>query len=253
MEFIAVKNPLKYIQCQKAFYTSAMSNLLNNIETAFGAPDKILKDDPTSTVIVIHIDSKPVVIKRANIKNIYHRCRRFFLPSRARKSWCNAHQLLQTGINTLTPLAFVEEKYGPLNGRSYFLSNYIEGKNALHYFQDESKRARWPIAIKNLIHLTTTLADNWVSHRDLNLNNIIFKDEKPWLIDLDSMCHHSFFWIAKRAAKRDRERFFQNCLETPGVSVEVCQLLTQALSQIMLNSSLERLIKKKEIKQIKGS
>jgi hypothetical protein len=237
MEFITFREKQKLIQCQKAFFTSSMSNLLNNIETAVHSPGMILKNDPTSTVVVVHIDAKPIVIKRANIKNTYHRCRRFFLPTRARKNWYNATQLLHLGINTITPIAFVEERYGPLNGRSYFLSSYIEGQSALLYFQDESKRPFWPLAIQNLINLTSQLANNWVSHRDLNLSNIIFKDEKPWLIDLDGMCKHTFFWFAKRAAKRERERFLQNCLETPGVSAEIRQLLAQALAQVMLNSS----------------
>ncbi len=230
MSLITINSWNKLIQCQKTFYTPLMAGILNNIEQAMQCPLKILKSDQTSTVVVVEVGAQLLVIKRANTKSVIHYLRRLFLPSRARKNWQNAEKLQQLGISTFSPIALIEERIGPLRGRSYFLCTYIEGTPALEYFRDKSKRTTWALAARNLVTLSERLAQNWVSHRDLNLSNIIFTAEKPSLIDLDAMRQYASPRIAARAARRERHRFLQNCLETPGVSAEINSLLQAAFS-----------------------
>ena len=45
-------------------------------------------------------------------------------------SWANTLRLEFLGINTLKPVALIEERFGPLRGRAYFNSRYLGGDDA---------------------------------------------------------------------------------------------------------------------------
>ncbi len=231
MAIVSIHNWRQFILCQKEFYTSDMQSVLQNLDYLIENPYKVLKDDPASTVVVIKVDGHSLVVKRANIKDWTYKVRRFFACSRAMKNWRNAHKLLKMGVPTFTPIAIKEERYGPFKLRSYFICTYIQGIDALHFFAKGAKpQSSWKnvaVSISNIIDL---LAKHWISHRDLNPSNIILVDNQPWLIDLDSMRQHHFHAFAKRGAKRERARFMENWLDSPGVAPETIDLFQEVLT-----------------------
>lgn len=223
----------KYIECQKAHYSAAMQRILENIDEAIEQPWKILKNDATSTVVVLKVDDRLIVVKRANTKNIIHFCRRLWWRTRAKKNWQFALKLNQIGVNTVEPIAYIEERYGWLKGRCYFIANYLAGIEARYYFDRNSPyKAKWPIVAHQLAEIIHKLSAYWISHRDLNLTNIIVLDDKPWLIDLDSMRTH---WWRKSAVKgmlRERHRLLENWLDFPDLSPEVCHLFKRFFKEL---------------------
>lgn len=215
----------KYILCENTFYTPSMQALLQDIDHVIAHPESVLKNDRTSTVVLVKVDEKWLVIKRANTKDWTHGVRRLFSLSRAKKNWINATKLLSLGVKTFTPIAMVEERWGPFKGRSYFICSYIEGIDALHYFSSNSPyQALWPEVVQKINHLINTLSEHWISHRDLNLSNIIMVNHEPWLIDLESMREHKFLALAKRGAKRECLRFMENLKDTQEITFETKML-----------------------------
>ncbi|MBN9286593.1 MAG: hypothetical protein J0H47_01550 [Gammaproteobacteria bacterium] len=224
----------RLIHCRKEYFSSAMQDLLQNIDFYIDRkPWRVLKNDPTSTVVVLKVDDNYVVVKRANTKGWAHILRRFFTCSRAKKNWRNASMLLDIGIPTFSPIALMEERWGPLKWRSYFICSYIQGTEALEYFSrtDEPQEQTKEIATK-IARMLQTLAKHWISHRDINLSNIILVDGEPWLIDLDSMRQHRFSFIATRGARRERERFINNCSDTPIILPEVLSLFGTIFNEL---------------------
>ncbi len=225
MSIVRIHESSKTIFCVKAYYTKAMQQVLNDIDKAMRSPIKVLKDDATSTVVVIEIDGNKVVIKRANTKGFMHRIRRLFLPTRARKNWYFANKLNSIGINTFTPIALKEERFFYLKGRSYLLCSYIEGIDALHYFAYGAlPKPQFTLVANRILAMMQRLAKHWLTHRDLNLSNIILVNDEPWLIDLDAMKAHVFSFFAQRGAKRERARFMENWLEAPNVMPQTVAL-----------------------------
>ncbi|MBS0287597.1 MAG: hypothetical protein JSR17_09885 [Proteobacteria bacterium] len=225
MNIVRIETWHQRILCQQSYYTERMQALLKDIDSVIANPIKVLKDDPTSTVVLVEVDGKKLVIKRANTKDWMHVIRRFFSPSRAMKNWRYAHKLLNIGVNTFTPVALKEERFGFLKGRSYLICTYIEGINARHYFTTDSLRTLHSRSIaQNIANMIDNLARHWLSHRDLNLSNILLVENEPWLIDLDSMRQHYWKFLAKRGAKRERARFMENWSETPHVSPDTVTL-----------------------------
>ncbi|MBS0290250.1 MAG: hypothetical protein JSS07_09485 [Proteobacteria bacterium] len=228
MRIIRKRNWHEKILCQENYYTPTMQKVLQDIESYIEDPVKVLKDDPTSTVVVIEVDSRLLVVKRANTKGWIHVVRRIFTPSRAMRNWQFAHKLLKIGLQTFTPVAIKEERFGPLRGRSYFMCTYIQGIDALNYFAlGATFKKEWKNVANRIALMIDKLAVHWLSHRDLNLSNIILVENQPWLIDLDSMRQHGWSYFAKRGAKRERKRFMENWSEVPQVLPETVALFRE--------------------------
>jgi serine/threonine protein kinase len=215
----------KVVHCKAAFYTPHMHTLLTNLDEAFKNSFKILKHDSSSSVALINVDEHVLVLKRSNTKDWLHFLRRLFLQSRAKKNWDFAHELLQKGLKTFEPVALVEEYYGPFKGRSYFISTYIKGKDLREYFLSIHQNSKdLKEIIQNITYLFHDLSRYGLIHRDLSLGNIILLDNQPWLIDFDSMRRYNFKYFAKRAAKRQQQRFLENCCEIPQMAPEIISI-----------------------------
>lgn len=228
-----IKTFNRYIQFERSFGEDAVLALLDNIERVMRSPWRILKDDRTSTVVVVEWNQEKWVIKRANTKSIFHACRRAFLPSRASKNWKNAKKLQSINIQSLEPIAMLEERFGVLKKRSYFICRYIDAVDALHFFTHRFEPVQpWQTVAENICKMIETLAKHRVSHRDLNLSNILIKDEQPILIDLDAMQSYRFDFLAKRAAAKEKARFMENWDETPSINSQIESLFERHLYKL---------------------
>ena len=71
---------------------------------------RTLKDGNSSTVMVVRVNDRPVVVKRYNIKGRRHGLARALRATRAARAWRNAHALLFDGVPTARPLAMLEKR-----------------------------------------------------------------------------------------------------------------------------------------------
>jgi len=109
------------------------------------------------------------------------------MPSRAAVSWKNGHLLEFNHIPTAKPLLMLENRWGAFRGRSYILTEYIEGSHAFDYFESsQSFDQRETMAIK-INALVKHLHQSGFVHGDLKAHNIWVKGNEPLLIDLDGM------------------------------------------------------------------
>lgn len=225
-----VKQWTQHIIFASKYASPALMNLLNNLDQEMLKAKHCLKDDKTSTVCLHELDGKQIVIKRSNTKNWLHAVRRNFCKSRAFRSWHNALRLIEAGIATFEPIAAVEKRWGPCKGRSYLISSYLNGKQASEVFAYGAEPTQaWNGAAGNIVTMINQLSKSFLSHRDLNLSNIILIDQKPFLVDLDSMCHFRSSFLAKFYAKQDQKRLMKNWVQLPGVHSKASQLFEKLL------------------------
>lgn len=206
---------LKGLFC--AASSRAKINIPNNMAelAALILPQNLLKNGNTCTVALAKIDSQQVVIKRYNIKNIWHAVGRAFRQSRAAKSWANAHRLIFFGISTAAPIALIEQRnfsfiFGGLRGKAYFLSEYIDAPDVTEYFAQTQHKTERAEVVKNIVTLFYKLYLLQISHGDMKSTNIKIQASQPVLIDLDSMRQHDFAALALKAHARDLRRFMRN-------------------------------------------
>ena len=167
-----------------------------------------LKDGNTATVALAQCGAQKVVIKRYNIKHFRHWLSRFWRPSRAWKSWKNAHHLAVLGIKTPKPIAVVEQRFGWLRSRAFYLSEYESAEDALAKYTQTDELSEQHV--QDFKQFFTALVYGRISHGDLKANNILLTEEGLSLIDLDAMRFHGSSRSFKKALTRDLNRFLKN-------------------------------------------
>lgn len=209
---------MRFEVCERSFDSPAMRDFLKDLDGAI-ARGHLLKDGHSATVARVDSPCGPLVVKRYNIKNGWHRLRRMFRRSRAWVSWANSHRLDFLGIKTVKPVALVEERFGPLRSRAFFVTEYVHAPDAstLEEPMEDQVRA--------IVDLLKSLSMAGVSHGDLKATNLLLSDEGAVILDLDSMTEHADADKRRTAQKRDLERFLKNWEFNPSLEQRFTDLL----------------------------
>lgn len=201
----------RFLVCERSAYDQPMQDLLKNPDALIESGE-ILKDGNSATVARVQIDGHSLVIKRYNIKGPGHALSRAFRKSRAWTSWANAFHMEFLGIPSLKPLAMLEHRFGPLRGRAYFITEYIEGPDALAFLRDTKQTNGEPEALANLLQ---NLSSSKISHGDLKATNFLMGSDGPVIIDLDAMRQHKDPEQFQKAFNKDLDRFMKNWEDQP--------------------------------------
>ena len=207
--FECKKNFTRYQVCSRQ-YCESMQGLFDDPD---GKIDKgrFLKRGNSSTVVLLEEGEKTFVVKRYNIKGLWHGVKRAVTPSRARRSWKNAHMLMSMNISTPRPVALIEKRFGPFRFTAYLVTEFVDGVDAHNLFY--SNMIRYPddsCIVDRFSHLFRSFADKGIVHGDLKATNFIVRRDSLFITDLDSMKVCRSRWFFHRAFKRDIGRFMEN-------------------------------------------
>lgn len=170
-----------------------------------------LKDGNTSTVVRTHLALLDAVIKRYNIKSVWHAFGRSWRPSRAAVSWSNAHRLQYYGILTPQPLAMMEKRFFGLRGEAYFVSAASALPDAFTFFKSASDASLRAEALRQLALTCYQFYLLQISHGDMKATNLQVNAQGGIMVmDLDSMRQHRCAKRALRAHVKDIRRLLQN-------------------------------------------
>jgi serine/threonine protein kinase len=126
-------------------------------------------------VKVIYDGDDCLVAKSFKIPHLINKIAYSFLrPSKARRSYLNALELINNNVNTPVPIACIEERKCGLFARSYYISSYIQGQSTLrdvHYCTlDQVKELAAAFAL-----YTACIHHRRILHRDYSLGNILYE------------------------------------------------------------------------------
>ncbi len=206
--------------CERRYDSPEMRELLDQIDKRMESGET-LKNGNSSTVALVDGPLGPLVVKRYNIKNAGHGIRRAFRKTRAWISWENAYRLEFLGISTLKPVALVEERFGMIRRRAYFITEYVDGPDAT-VLQDKENSVADIVSIAEILK---SLSAAGVSHGDLKASNFLLASDGAVIIDLDSMREHTNPVHRDRAEKKDIARFMKNWESIPEVGQRFAELL----------------------------
>jgi tRNA A-37 threonylcarbamoyl transferase component Bud32 len=190
------------------------------------AESQYLKQGNTCTLWRVPVDGRQLVVKRYNIKGTGHRFNRAFRQTRAAISWMNAHRLGMYGIPTARPVALVEERMGPLRGRAWFVSEYVEGDAATGLCTRQGPDPDdMQLAVTRVTGVLAQLAQCKISHGDMKGSNFILSGQQAVVIDLDSMRQHLSSLAFRQSQRRDMRRFMRNWEACPEVAAMFGELM----------------------------
>lgn len=207
----------------------------DELEPLLSAPDNaiagghIYKTGGAATVARVEHGQRTLVIKRYNIKNVLHWLKRFWRPSRAWHSWREGHRLSVLGIATPQPLAVIENRWCGLRGSAWLISEYCGEQDIIDRLAAYTEDGAVPeVEIVALVELLNALIREKISHGDLKGHNILWHQQRCYLIDLDAMQQHQSMRSFTRAYLKDRTRLLRNW--PPGSPLHT--LLDQRLPQL---------------------
>jgi tRNA A-37 threonylcarbamoyl transferase component Bud32 len=170
-----------------------------------------IKTSSISDVYRTQWAGRDVVVKRYNHVGLGHSLRHSIKGSRARRSWTNGQRLLQLGIPTPRPLAYIDEYRGALLWRSYIVTEFVDGRRLSELLEDDrvphgAKRR----LISQVLRLIDRLSVHGINHGDMKHTNILCLPGKVVLTDLDSVETHGWEWLHRRRQAVDMVRFLRD-------------------------------------------
>ena len=185
-----------------------LAPLLQNPD-AFMKAD-IIKRGNTCTVARATLNGHKLIIKRYNIKGVWHWLTRFWRPSRAWHSWLAAHRLRFWEISTPEPIALIEERLGPFRKRAWFISEEIYGPNMAEHMASHAGGEIPDSEKQSLRSLFDQLIQHRITHGDMKATNFIWANSHWAVIDLDSVMAHETEKGFQKAWAKDQTRFNAN-------------------------------------------
>ena len=200
---------------------------LKNPDLALSDPEcQIIKSDNTTTVGLIFRDSYKIAIKRYNTKNAWHRLRRTVRSSRAENCWHFTRILRSLDISVAPAVAWIQEIQVGLKGRSWFVSEFVDGISCLDHLKRDVSHAEIEKTLGEIVGILCKLRHKHISHGDLKATNILLSDQGPVLIDLDAMRQHKTESTYQQTARKDINRFLRNWQDYPVLLATARQLLS---------------------------
>jgi len=217
--FNKIKKINKTIMYDRQYESSEFQHVLLNPDVYIDHPKAlVLKAGRSSTIVKIVVDGRELVIKRYNIKNVWHGLRRCLRATRAKKSWRISQQLYASGIATPRPIAFIENTFLGFRGKSYFIMDYLDGQHLGNYFMDhQSDMQACERMAKHSLDLLRNLTRLRITQGDLKMTNMLVAKDIPYLIDFDGALEYIFTMTLRRAFKNELNRFMQNWEDTPHI------------------------------------
>ncbi|MDY0221982.1 MAG: lipopolysaccharide kinase InaA family protein [Desulfobacterium sp.] len=184
--------------------SDTMLELLNDPDSFLNhSSTEIIQNNFKSKVGIVNMDDRQLVIKRHNYKSQWHKFRRYFRPTRASRNWHYSNLLQSRGILVPTPVGFVEQRIGSLRGMSHFVYEYVEGISGETYFKHHLDcPEKVDQGMNMVVSLVLKIKNLGLIHGDIRMSNLIFKDNKLWLLDFDDMRKRSWY---KMQSTKDRD------------------------------------------------
>ena len=184
------------------------------LDRAIEQSDTVFKDDQTTTVARINIADASYVFKRYNPRSSWHRLKRAFRRSRARRCWSMSYHFQSAGLNVPEPVLMYEKRLGPIRRNAYFVNRLLGGDELLGLLPSMTAQHQESVvlAIRDAFR---AMRLHRISHGDMKASNLLWVDGALFFIDLDAARKHLTKTGWRLAARKDRKRFRKNWLGQP--------------------------------------
>ncbi len=204
-EFHCERVSPRFVACRRGAWQTGMRAFAAQPELLFET-GKVIKAGNSATVVRCTVDEQPVVIKRYNVKSVWHGVRRLLHPlPRYRRAWRNGHRMEFLRVPTAKALALVETTISPLNTVAYLVMEDCGDRDLASVVAEEGATTELARRVAGLLR---ALSNAQLVHGDTKASNFLLVDGDVRLIDLDAM-------RSGDDSRRDVARFLANWSSMP--------------------------------------
>jgi len=200
-------------------YRQRNKSVLNLSTILIDDPDRLLEEGIRLTgrgnscqIAKVEVEGKSYVLKRYDRRGWVYSFRHVFKRSRALRTWLAAWNLRVRGFSVADPLVCLEERRWRFLGRSYILSEYLEGRQSLTNLWSTLSDRKKQALVEQAGHLFGTLHSTGAIHGDTNWDNILVRingmEFDFSLVDFD--CSRILAHPDQRQARRDINHFLRD-------------------------------------------
>ncbi len=165
--------------------------LMPEIEN-FNQTGELIGDGYRNVIKIFNIKGQRYSIKEFKVPNLINKIvYRFFRKSKAERSFLYAQRLLNSGILTPSPEAFVEYKTAFTFGSSYYISKQLEYDFTIRKLIDEPECEDYDNILRQFTQFTYKLHENNIHFLDHSPGNTLIKKVGSsynfYLVDLNRM------------------------------------------------------------------
>lgn len=184
------------------------------LDACMAPPAQTLKHDRTTSVCRISTPAGPLILKRYNPRSLWHKVKRAFRRSRARRCWHMSYSFAASGLRVARPLMMFEHRFGPIRRTAYFVSESVDGEEVLTCLPELSASQQSAVA-EAVREAFTRMRTARITHGDMKASNLIWTGSELVFIDLDAAQTHWTSWGWRRKHAKDRRRFMKNWRDHP--------------------------------------
>lgn len=149
------------------------------------ATEKVIKESRWRYAAILTLpENRRIFLKRDRTKGWLESVKYLALPSKARKEWFLAHQVLRRKIDVPKPIGWMERIQHGFVKESYYLSQAVGSGVSLI---EESERLREPFPLHHVARLVKKMHHAGLFHKDLHAGNFLWEGESLCLTDLHSV------------------------------------------------------------------
>jgi len=216
-EFAAVKHGNIQGMCRREMLEQVDGFLKRGLDDVMQTSNS-LKLGGASTVI--RDGQTGWVVKRYNIKSLFHWFKRQWGPTRAENAWLSGVFLREIGVQTPLPVAYFEEKRGGFTSRAWIVNEYQQGVGLDELPVDAPAPESVTRPVANFFLLMSRLG---FRHSDMKASNLLVTPDSVSIIDLDAFS--AFVRYPEAGYRKDYSRLMSNWPEGSALRVSIEQAL----------------------------
>ncbi len=167
-------------------------------------------------LVTATLNNRQIVVKRYHSKSVFYALKRLFTVSRAKKTWRNAHRIMNAGIPSPLPIACIEKRFGLLRRRSYFVMALLDGDTLINYLNQNPGHSLTDIKAQ-LDSMLEKLYRARLRHPDIHLDNLLMVGDTVTLIDLDEVRYIPFKPLYDSFYAKDKQFFIESLVKYPAL------------------------------------
>jgi serine/threonine protein kinase len=150
---------------------------ISDCSSLLSDPSSRILDESRNRIGVVRLSPEEgrtveIVIKKFRTLGV-DKLKSFFLASKAQKAWRGSLALVDAGLGTPLPVAYLEKRKGVFLQQSYFLSEYISGMAEIRGLFRELSSGALDELLEELACCLSRCAEAGIDHRDLSDGNIL--------------------------------------------------------------------------------